>query len=433
MTRRTLIRNAVVVLPDVAVEGWLLVEDGRIAAVGAGRAGRPGPGVEDVDAAGCTVIPGFIDLHSDVIEREVEPRPGALFPVELATRELERKLAGHGITTIFHSVSFAKQELGVRSHDLAARLVETVRAQADTALIRTRVHLRYEVTDWAALPVVRDLLRRRWVDLLSFMDHTPGQGQFRDIEQYRRWLEKSYGIGETEFRDLMARKTADRRSLDTDLAALAAEARACGVPLASHDDDTPEKVDLVRNWGVGICEFPVCLEAARRAAEHGMVVCVGAPNVVRGGSQANNLRALDAIQAGVAHVLCSDYYPPALLHAVFRLAAGLLTLPQAVAMATLRPARAVGLDGDLGSLEVGKLADLVLVRTVDSLPVVAAVMVGGRWVYRVVYGTTEGSAAGVAAGAGAGAAASAHRFYESLGFQRHGYSHYIPLREAEGG
>jgi alpha-D-ribose 1-methylphosphonate 5-triphosphate diphosphatase len=201
-------------------------------------------------------------------------------------------------------------------------------------------------------------------------------------------------MADAQFEGILSAKLAARDELRDDVAALAGGAQTVGVPLASHDDDTPEKLREMRRWGVTISEFPMSVDAARGAANAGMAVCVGAPNIVRGASTGKNLRAADAIDAGVAHILCSDYYPAALLHAVFQLAQGPLGLPRAVAMATLAPARAVGLARDLGSIEAGKQADLILVRMWHGLPVVVAAMVGGRWVYRVAYDRTYASGNG---------------------------------------
>jgi alpha-D-ribose 1-methylphosphonate 5-triphosphate diphosphatase len=383
---RILISGGTVVERACALAGGhVLVDRGRIVSHGPWTP-DPGSDAERVDAAGLYVLPGLVDMHSDAVEREVEPRPRTLFPLALAVREMERRLAGHGITTMFHSVSIAGEEFGPRSHAVALALLETIREQSATALIRTRVHVRYEVTDAPGLPVVEDLLRRGRIHLLSFMDHTPGQGQYRDADAYRDYLGRVYGIASPQFERLLDAKLAARGHLREDVAALAADARAMGVPLASHDDDTLEKVREMRDWGATITEFPMSLDAARHAADAGMTVCVGAPNVVRGASTGQNLRAVDAIEAGTAHILCSDYYPAALLHAVFFLAQGPLGLPRAVAMATLEAARAVGLDREIGSIEAGKQADLILVRMWHGLPVVVATMVAGRWVYRVDYG-----------------------------------------------
>ena len=107
--------------------------------------------------------------------------------------------------------------------------------------------------------------------------------------------------------------------------------------------------------------YPITLETAQYAAQQGMYVCVGAPNAVRGGSHDRNLRAADAITAGAAHILCSDYHPSSLLTAIFKLADEGITFVEAAAMATLNAAKAVGTDHYCGSYIVGKAADLIIV------------------------------------------------------------------------
>jgi alpha-D-ribose 1-methylphosphonate 5-triphosphate diphosphatase len=136
-----------------------------------------------------------------------------------------------------------------------------------------------------------------------------------------------------------------------------------GLPIASHDDDTPEKVDLVASLGATICEFPVTLEAAQEASRRGMHVAMGAPNVLRGSSHSGNLSAREAIAAGVADLLAADYYPAALLHAVFALESeGMLPLHTALKLVSQNVAEALELR-ERGSIELGKRADLVLVET----------------------------------------------------------------------
>lgn len=137
----------------------------------------------------------------------------------------------------------------------------------------------------------------------------------------------------------------------------------------------------MQQLGVTISEFPVTMSAALAASQCGMHVAVGGPNVLRGLSTNGNLSALDAIGSNAVDILCSDYYSPSLLHAVFRISReGLMTLPDAVRMVSAHPARAAGLH-ELGSLEVGKRADMILVSESEGSPSVIAAWVGGHRVY----------------------------------------------------
>jgi alpha-D-ribose 1-methylphosphonate 5-triphosphate diphosphatase len=159
-------------------------------------------------------------------------------------------------------------------------------------------------------------------------------------------------------------------------------AAQCGIAIASHDDDSIQKVEESAGYGVSVCEFPINLETAKHAAGRGLRVCVGAPNVVRGASHDKNLRAVDAIRAGAADILCSDYHPSSMLAAIFKLAdEGIAALPEAVRMASLHPAQALGAGGELGSIELGKAADLIIVDRYEGLPWVTNTIVGGQVVY----------------------------------------------------
>ncbi|HXX39888.1 MAG TPA: alpha-D-ribose 1-methylphosphonate 5-triphosphate diphosphatase [bacterium] len=382
MNRFQICGGIVVGPEEVRERACIAVERGRIAAIT--EEPQNAWGIR-VDVAGCYVLPGLIDLHCDAIERELEPRTGVLFPASVALRSLEGRLVASGITTAYHSISFAEEEFGVRSRALAGEIVEATHRRAEISPIRLRVHLRYEVTHQSALPAVLQLVERGRVHLLSFMDHTPGQGQYREAEEYRRFLADAYGTRPEEFSRLMVLKHRGRRDAAAGLARLAAAGRARGVPLSSHDDDSAASIEAALARGATISEFPVTLEAACHAAACGMAVCVGAPNVVRGGSQGAGIRALDAIEIGAASVLCSDYYPAALLSAVFQLGAGRLPLPAAVRLATLNPAQAAGLAHHTGSLEPGKWADLIVVRLVEGTPEVMGVMRAGQWAYRPRY------------------------------------------------
>lgn len=368
------------VLPDRILEdASVRVEHGIIVEITQGRSLGEG-----IDAEGAWLLPGFVDMHSDAIEKAVEPRPGARFPVEVALRELDRSLAGWGITTMFHSLSFANMEMGLRSNDTAARLIDEISSVTPLLRVDTRIHARFEVTDLEAVPHLERLIREKKVDLLSFMDHSPGQGQYRDDAAYRSYYGKVYAMSEADLDLVLDRKAQARNAgMQEAVAQLLALCRRKGVPMASHDDDTPARIEWCAREGMAISEFPINLETAKAAREQGVCTCLGAPNLVRGGSQAKNLSARTCLEAGYGDLLCSDYLPQSILHAVFLLAQWRVrSLPEAVAMATLAPARAVGLDYTKGSIEVDKHADLLLVVERHGHPDILRTWVRGRQVYR---------------------------------------------------
>jgi alpha-D-ribose 1-methylphosphonate 5-triphosphate diphosphatase len=372
------------------------IEGGRILAALPTEAldGLDGPETRRIDAGGAYLMPGFIDIHSDYIEGILQPRPTCLMDFETGLREAEKQLLGHGITTIYHSLSLMNGSGGngrqnFRNRENIERLAELIRnIHRSRHLIRHRFHARYEIDNLEIYDYLTQLLEEGRVQELSFMDHTPGQGQYRDLAMYAA----SYGAWNTAYSEKsLAEILAERRNKPMAshemLKRLSVLARKQGIPLASHDDDSAEKVAFMKKeYGAGISEFPVDLASARRARKEGLHVVVGAPNVILGGSHAGNLSALEAIQEGCADILCSDYYPAALLHAVFRLEAEeLLSLPEAVRMLTLNPARAVGIAADYGSVEPGKKADLLLVRKIRGRPLISACFVDGQRVLQFRY------------------------------------------------
>jgi alpha-D-ribose 1-methylphosphonate 5-triphosphate diphosphatase len=389
---RTVIQNGIVVGPQHLTEGCDVRVDGdTIVEVGPGLA--VGPGDTVIDAAGAWVTPGLIDVHADYIEHMAAPRPTAVLDFSLSLREAERELLGHGITTMFHSLSFyGSSDFGsnpVRSPENSRRLVDLIgRAHDDQHLIRHRFHARFEIDHVAMVPTLEQLIEEGKVHLLSFMDHSPGQGQYRDLELYKLILKGYRKLGDGEADQIIEESQGRVKVPFETLKRLADLARSKGLAVASHDDDTVEKLDVVQALGVTISEFPITLEVALEARRRGLATVAGAPNVLLGGSHSGNLSAAEAIVAGAVDVLCSDYYPASLLHAVFQLhRERTMSLAEAFRLVTLNPARAVGLGDRYGSIEPGKAADLLVVRALDDgFPYVSRVMVAGKllgsWDYR---------------------------------------------------
>lgn len=352
-----LLSDVAIVLPDRVIPcGTLTIADGQIVQI----TETPGPATH-------TVFPGFIDMHGDMIEHEVEPRARVDFPMAVALGALDARLASAGVTTAYASVSFSRgaRDGERRSYEHTSRVIRDLFAAKHTARIDHRIHARFDITFDNAVGVLRDLLDDGCVDLVSLMDHTPGQGQYRNIEIHIKNRAAQQGITEAEARDAIMAKIAEKkRPQDELLHNMQTVAQMCrdhGVALASHDDDTVEKAHLMADLGAVISEFPVTLEAAQVAIDRGLMTAMGAPNAMRGQSYSGNLSARDAHGRGLLSILAADYHPAAILPAIRALAE---TDPDglagAVRLASANPAKALGLT-DRGEIAQGKRADLAVV------------------------------------------------------------------------
>ena len=108
--------NLKLVLPGGVVEsGAVCIEEGRIAEVCEG--GAP----SGVDMGGLTAVPGLVDLHGDMFEYEVEPRPKASFPIDCALCEVDKRLIGNGITTAYCAIAFTWEDWGELRSEARAR------------------------------------------------------------------------------------------------------------------------------------------------------------------------------------------------------------------------------------------------------------------------------------------------------------------------
>lgn len=351
-----------VVLADRVIErGSIRIENGQIAEI----AETPVAGAE-ITGDGLLLMPGFVDMHGDMVEREVEPRPNVPMPMELGLRDLDRRLAVAGITTAYAAVSFSPSSTygHLRSYEHTSAIIRALRSMGPSLLVDHRVHARFEITFPKALTVIDALIAEGAVDLISLTDHTPGQGQYRDLERHVEKMVREKGMSRDEAAQSVAKRIEERtlpaEVMAETLKAISATCRAHGVALASHDDDTPAKVALMRDLGAAISEFPVTIEAAREARAMGLATAMGAPNALRGQSYSGNLSAREAHAQGVLDILASDYHPSAILPAILELAK---TDPNGLAgatrLATLNPAKALWLD-DRGEIAVGKVADFVI-------------------------------------------------------------------------
>lgn len=398
--RRHCLENIRIITSDRILDRHtLLLEEDRIAGICPGDhpavrlAKEQGAAVHD--GAGAYAAAGFIDMHSDQIEVMIQPRPTSVLDFDLALVEHEKQLVNQGVTTMYHSLSFLRNN-GAALRDKAARRPEKMKElallirhiQEGGHLIRHRLHCRYDIRNLEGYRVLLDYLDEDFIHLLSFNDHTPGQGQYRDLIRYQENLRNYHPSLENIQISQMIAERIGAPSVDAEqLVAAAAAARLHGIPIASHDDDSEEKLEFVQSrLQAGISEFPVELEVARKAKERGMTTIAGAPNVLLGKSHSGNLSAVEAILDGSIDILCSDYCPPALLHAVFKLHREHgLPLWDALRLVTLNPACALGIHSDFGSIQEGKKADLILIRQTDARPVITKVFIDGCLVSELNY------------------------------------------------
>jgi alpha-D-ribose 1-methylphosphonate 5-triphosphate diphosphatase len=379
------ITNALVVTPEQVIEaGAVGVRDGRIVEVSAGAGLR-----EDyeswLDVRGAYLMPGIIDLHNDSLEVEINPRPETDLSIEFALANLERRLLFSGVTTEFHAIAFMNRASGRRTSrgaaERAAFLAEG--AASGTGLIDNQVLHRLDVWSPESLDLIFESLERMPVRYVSINDHTPGQGQYRDLDGFKQrmaaWAERRGELADAaEIDRRMSERAADNETVPMVYSRILERRENLGFTIASHDDDSPEKVAALFELGARVTEFPVDVASASKARELGMAIVVGAPNIVRGGSSSGNQSARELFSLGLADVICADYHAPSLLVSAFSLVdEGLVGLPPAVAALTQNAARAVGLH-DRGAIEHGLRADLIVVRRARTgLPVVERVFMQG--------------------------------------------------------
>jgi alpha-D-ribose 1-methylphosphonate 5-triphosphate diphosphatase len=364
-------------LGEEFVETSLRVADGEIRAVGSDH----GRGSFAIDAGGLKVLPGIVDLHGDAFERQIMPRPGVDFPVDVALADSDRQAIGNGITTVYHATTWS-WEPGLRSGDNARRLLEAVERLRPQLAADTRFHLRHETYNLDAEAEICQWLADGRIDLFAFNDHMESTVASAARPRKRAQMVERCGISNEEFEHLVERVVSRAADVPASIARLAKAARDTNVKMLSHDDASPAMRRDFRAHGVGIAEFPVNEETAREAAEAGDAIVFGAPNVVRGGSHTGWTRAADMIAKGLCSVLASDYYYPAQLLAAFRLEAdGVLPLAEAWNLISAAPAQAAGLI-DRGILAEGYRADIVLVDDeVLMRPRIVAVIAAGRLVH----------------------------------------------------
>ncbi len=368
-------------LPPLRLTGAMTLRDGvmqqRTVAVADGRiAAGPFPAI---DLTGYYVLPGIIDLHGDAFERHIAPRPTAPFPALTGLRGADRDAAANGVTTAWLAQSWS-WEGGMRSPEFAEVLMKTLDDYRPEAMTDLRIQIRYETHEHGSADRLLAAVRRHAIDYVIFNNHLDEAVKMATLNpaNLSDWASKS-GRTSAELLEVVTKAKQLSKEVPRRLAGLADAFDVLGVRYGSHDDPEAETREFYSMIGAKICEFPLTQEAAAVARAVGDPVLMGAPNVVRGGSQSGNIAAIGLIRRGLCDALVSDYFYPALSQAAFRLVDdGILDLPAAWALISRNPARIIGLP-DRGVIELNRRADLTIVN--QQTKVVEGTISNGRLTY----------------------------------------------------
>jgi alpha-D-ribose 1-methylphosphonate 5-triphosphate diphosphatase len=373
-----ILANATLVLADETVTGSVQIKDGLIADIAKGSQVPAGA----IDLNGDLLMPGLIELHTDNLERHIEPRPKVNWPHASAIAAHDGELASVGITTVFDAlrvgsvVSNSKANYGEYARLLADEILDL---RAKGALrINHLLHLRAEVCSETLIAELDKFGPDDNIGIVSLMDHTPGQRQFRDLTQLRHYVCGKHGLSEDQFEEHVADQMALTARLGAahEAAAVAAALRY-GAVLASHDDTLAEHVARSAQHGAQLAEFPTTVEAAQACRDAGILVMMGAPNLIRGGSHSGNVAASDLAKADLLDILSSDYVPSSLMTGALMLGDMWGDVARGIATVTANPAKSVGLM-DRGILQIGMRGDMVRVGRVAGIAQQRGLWVAGQ-------------------------------------------------------
>ncbi len=376
MTSETILTNAALVLPTEVVAGTLVIRAGRIAEIQPGRSHAPAA----IDLGGDHLMPGVVDVHTDNLERQVEPRASARWPSRSAMIAHDAQCAAAGVTTVLDALCLGDLGFDKERVKTFRDAVVDLDALVPTGLLKSDhyLHLRCELPAVEMMELVDPVADHPLVRMVSLMDHSPGVGQYANMDRY--WaLRRRGGLRDEEIQARIDHLLDQRaRTRNPNRRALLKRVAHLDIELASHDDRTEEEIAENIADGIRISEFPVSMVAANAARAGGMEIIAGAPNIVRGGSHSGNIAAADLVRAGRVDAFASDYVPAALVESAWLCVAQTgITLPEAVGYITDKPARMSRLP-DRGRLEPTLRADLVRVHAHEGQPIVMQVWRGGE-------------------------------------------------------
>ena len=359
----------------IVEDGAVLVRDGQIAAVGTTPEieAQASPDAERIDTTGSVVMPGFVDAHTHPVfagsrEGEYEMRAEGLTYQEIAargggirstvrkTREASeeelfemalprvRWLLEHGTTTVE-----AKSGYGLTVED-ELKILRVIRRLNDATPLRLVPTFlgAHEIPDEyrsSSIGATREDYVRLVTDEMLLRVAAEGLASYADVfceshvftvDESRRVLERASELG------LGLRVHADQLSLSGG-ARLAAE-------LGAETADHLEWVDA---------------DGMRALAEAG-TIGVLLPGAVFNLGLTRYAPARAMIEAGVAVALATDFNPGSSPTPSMQIVLSIactqmrMTPAEAITASTINPAYSLGLGSEVGSLETGKQADVVI-------------------------------------------------------------------------
>ena len=380
MTQEFTLANARLIVDDSEVPGRLTVSNGIISSIDYDQSIPSGA----VDCGGDFLSPGLIELHTDNLERHLKPRPGVRQPTRHALLAHDGELASTGITTVFDALRVGSVISDGRNNYEpyaleAAEALDSLR-QDRQLRIDHKVHLRAEICSETLSEELDEFSTVSGVGIVSLMDHTPGQRQFRDTSQLILYLKDKYGMSDEDIEEHFKNMRAlQNQNACAHREAAIAFAKDAGAVLASHDDTTLEDVAQSKAVDCRLAEFPTTIEAAAECNNVGIAVMMGAPNLMRGKSHSGNVSATELVTTENLQILSSDYIPSTLLHAAVKLGTMMKDMATGMSTVTAQPARVAGLT-DRGRLAVGLRADILRFGLEDSQAVIRGVWSMGRQV-----------------------------------------------------
>ena len=380
MTQDITLANARIILADEVIRGSILLRDGIIADISQGTSVPAGA----TDCAGDFLCPGLIELHTDNLERHITPRPKVDWPHRAAIVAHDREMAATGITTVFDAIRVGSivSETHKRHGKYAREMADEILQMRDAGALKIshHIHLRAEICSETLLDELDEFGEKDRVGIVSLMDHTPGQRQFRDLQKFEEYVCGKHNLDRAGFKDYMDFLYAlqDRLGVAHEAGAVAAS-RRYGATLASHDDTTAEQVATSAAHGVTIAEFPTTVEAAEACHQADIATIMGAPNLVRGGSHSGNVAAAELATLDRLDILSSDYVPAALLIGAVQLSQIWDDWAKGIATVSANAARCVNLD-ERGVIALGKRADILRFSMLHDVPVLGQVWAAGQQV-----------------------------------------------------